>query len=1263
MFVRTNHASSAQYLLLVLVLLLSTNFDTFFAKEFDSPCDGYKKVITLVDNIRSCLKCPDLHTWKCPTLEAALELNSSLSNTCIDLKNRGENLTKGHVFNNSRHVKICNGQANCRETGSASLSFVGGELIVFTDFNFSECGGLHPSYYRRKHNSYSEDEGEERKLYKMALTAVLNFHNVSEITLNNLSLKFYHGYGIVLTDCTGSITLYNITLDQNFPALCVFENDTRFEFGGGVLFRHISDTLLHGTRFVVNGSEALITKLNNLKGINNPNNHEVFSDRSPFGNGGGISIYLYKSTMNEIILQNMDSFNNTGIFGGAFFLHHGEFSKNNIIRMEKMTCTLNTAINSGGCIDYVSDNCPYESNNTLVLNSFYKMNSNIALHGFGGAFCNHFRFNSETTHNAGDPAFVKTFVNKFNSRPIINNNNAKLGSAFFLENIEIMIADSVFDTNSVDSTNVLPDKSNGFGAVYLYKSHLHLPEGKNIDFTLNRMTGLVLDNSYLHLKGTLLFKFNHGIKGGGMTLIERSQIIVEGSKAQLHFEQNKANIGGGMHVSFEGNFNGTWKTFFNQTAQECFIRFKDEFKEARITFKNNTNNDIFASSLRPCAPDDEHLTSFFLNSQNFDFSNSKSALITDPVRINLPDDEVWKNMHPGKRLVIPIQLFDETNESVTSVVKIDIQKEGSVDVVLETRRDRLVVIDNKTEFRLLVNQKPPVNFELKFSVDNGLVEPQTRKAVFSYCPFGYIFKKITCECNPERNNKAGIVDCDSITGNITVFSNMWFDPSVEMLRKDAVRGVYCPNSYCRPCNLTGENKVSCIFNRSNQCKSDRDQNSYLCSSCKQGRYLEWGSENCVEDGNGYYTIVVVFLEFLLVTTIVFLNSDIYDAYLPSVIFFYQVVRFFLTTTQSYDVLTFVFTVVSFEGTGGSGIFPITFGSKLTDYWKIVPTLLLIILAVIFLSIAIPLRAYLQNRFSQSENGADDGQFNCVSLLAYCFSETNYKAVVFMLIYIYGAFTQVCTQAITLIKLQDNSTRFYTEARSNFWHSSGKMVFFFLYLAIFLVILIFPFSIIFSCFEKKCFCFCSEFFRHIRFLFKAPFRDEKSYWVKLFPCYYLMVGNLLKIVNVVVVSINMHKQTMLTVFTLLAVLILLAFALTKPYKPTSGPILNLNTFDTFVLCVLCVVGVISNGKQSIPSVNSADGTLNSVVEALLWIPLGAFVIMNLVRIVFFIAFICSKKNEKGILRTYVAGGYENEHSSTWAKAQLHRFFFRVDQQRN
>ena len=1252
MFLKTNGAPSAPRLLLVLVILLLKNKKIFvFAKEFDSSCDSYETVITLADNIKSCSKVLENHAWKCPDLETALEMNSSLSNTCIDLNNRlnGEILTKVHVFNNSRHVKIYNGKINCGKTLAAALSFVDGELIVFTKLDFYGCGSLHPSHYRRNHNNYSEDNVEGSMLNKMELTAAINFHNVSEITLTDVAINSFHGYGIVLTDCTGSITLYNIKLEENTPAKCVFEDSQGriFEFGGGVMFRHISDTLLYGTRFLVS-SQQIETTFRSLRGVNYPNDHEIFSYLSPFGNGAGISIYLYKSTMTEILLENSNSSNNTGIFGGAFYLHHGDFSTNNIIRLNKLVCTLNTAINSGGCIYYVSNRCPYERNNTLVLDTFYHMSSNKARHGFGGAFCNYFRF-KKTNHNAGDPAFVRTFVKGFVEQ--INNNDAKLGSAFFLENIEIVINDISFDTNGLDSNHLY--KSNGFGAVYLYKSHFYLQAG-NVTFKNNKATGLVLDNSYLHLKGTLNFISNFGIKGGGMTLIERSQIIVEDSKARLYVKNNKANIGGGIHVSFE---NATWKSFYIP-EHKCFFRFAKESNEARIIFENNSKNDIFATSLRPCASNISQLTSFFLDSPEFHFDN-ENPLITDPVRIYFPKSEVLKNMYPGKTLVrVPLQIFDETDTTVSSDVKLVFKNTGGIDVNLTaTEHNRLVVVNNTVEFRLLVAHKPRVTFDLEFSITvvDGIVERQTREAVFSYCPFGYRFLQDKCVCDPNRNNNFGIVDCDYTTGDITVFSNMWFDPTVKKLRQDAVRGIHCPNNYCRTCNSYGENETFCIFNKTNQCSSGRDQSSLLCSSCEQGRYLEWGSEKCVTNGHWYYIFVVVILEFLLVTTIVFLNSDIYDAYLPSVIFFYQAVRFFLSTTQDNGrFITLVLTAVSFDGTGGSSMLPIIFGSKLTNYWKIVPTLLLIILALIFLSIAIPLRAYLQLRFTQSANDADDGQFRCVSLFAYLFRETNYKAVVFMIIYIYGALSEVCTQAITLITL-DGSTRFYIEARSTFSYSL-KMIFSFLYLIIFLVVLIFPFSIVFPCFEMKFFSCCREFFRHIRFLFRAPFRDEKSKWVQLFPCFYLLVGNLLKIFHVVMIYLNWENQTMLTIFTLLAVFILLAFALTKPYKPTSGPILNLNTFDTFVLCMLCVVGVISNGKQRIRNVNSADKSLNSVVKVLLWLPLGTCIIMNLIRFSIFVAFICSKKNEQGILRTYVTGGYENEHSSVWAKAKL-------DQQQN
>ena len=1168
-------------------------------EDVDDVCKGFKKTIKIANNITQCFQEKSTQRdgiirWQCPSLETALNLNSSVfTDTCIELDHRiEEKLTTVHVLRDSRNFKISSRESvtiGC-QSKNCGISFVQGEEIEVSNLKFKYCGGTLESYYR--HSRYV---GKNQRLYKMNLTAVLNFEDVKSITMTSIDMTNFRGYGIVMTDCVGVINLQKFSLDSNTPAPCIFEElkETSFSYGGGLMFRHISEKVLDGT--VLKISE-MPTELLNIRAVNFTTaslNLSNFTDLKPFGYGGGISLFFYRSTRNSVYLNYPVIRGNLAIFGGGFYLYHGEDSKNNIIQLQHLMCYSNTAIYSGGCIDYENEKYPYENNNTFIFEDFYSMSRNTASYGFGGAFCNHKRADAGEKHGLIDKSFVKTFFKGTNENKRFDNNNAKLGSAMFFQRAYIGF-DGTIMINS-NNNDILPDHSSGFGAVYFFESHLFL-DGATI-FMDNQMTGLVLEFSYVHLIGTLQLRDNIGIRGGGMVLFGQSQIILKHEDATLKVTNNKANQGAGIYVHLQGPFNDILESY-NVPVYDCFFRFAVVSNRKRIFFKGNNHSDIFASSLRPCADSDNPL-SFFLNSTEFDFNNKENPISTDPIRIHFPDSDIWGNMYPGTKVIVPVELIDETDNTVSSSVKLSII---GVNVLLENGQTDidLIVVDNKIEFRLLISQKPNVSFELELSVnDNVVANPQNRKATFAFCPFGYIFEKNLCYCDPTKNNEKGIVECDKENGDVHVFSNTWFNPTIEHLRDDSEMGLPCPNNYCRKCNLADEDSVTCIFNKSNQCNIGRDQTSFLCSKCEERKFLTWGSEECVEQCSKWYIILVViifalFLFAAIFFVIVFFNIDVYESYLSPVIFFYQVARLFLTTTQDYDsVLKFIFALCNFEGTGSNFPWKICFGLSFTEHWKPVPSLILIFLAVIFLILAIFFRSHIHSKYKDSHS----------MFVGYLLSETSYKAVVFLIIYLYGALVQICMNAISLI-YAENEIRLYSDADVVFGDKTDIMVIFSVCVLILIFALVFPLLVRF---QSK--LVDNDFIRHVCYLFKAPFCNEKS----LFPYYYMIIGNAIKIIQAIMILDTAKKQTILTVSAICSVLFLIVFTLTKPYKNQSGAILSLNNFDALILFVLCLVGVISNAKQKIPSFDELEPKLNIAIRVLLWFPIGFCVIMNFARL--------------------------------------------------
>lgn len=1178
-------------------------------------CAGYKNTIKVVRNVTTCVQV-SADNFRCPNLETALDLNPVLRNTCIEIdlpQGSKENLTSVHVLRNSRNVKITSSKdaiaIECQHANSG-ISFIRGVGIEMTRLAFFKCGGQHESYYRHTHYV-----GKNQTLYKMNLTAVLNFEGVQDITMEKVKIESFRGFAIVLTDCIGHIQMSYLNLDTNKPAACVFENlkDTTFFFGGGIMLRHISDDVLDGTKFNISGHS--MDFMNNIKAINftttQPADISVFTDLKPFGYGGGISMFFYKSTQNTVTLSNIFITENHGLYGGGYYLYHGEHSTNNMIKLSNNYIDRNTAIYSGGFMDYVNVKYPYQNNNTLILQDFLSLaNRNTALYGYGGFFCN-YKAHSSEKHELIDESYVKTFFKgKFTD---INNNNANLGSAMFFESAFVMFdGDIIFNSNN---PVILPNHSNGFGAVYFFKSHLFL--NGSTKFLSNQITGLVLDFSYIHLYGKLYFEGNLGTKGGAMALFGQSQIIIDDLNARLTIKDNKANQGAGIYVYYSGPFAGVWKSDYLH-VYDCFIRFTTHSDKERIIFSGNNIGDIFASSLLPCA-NSNNIADFFLKSTEFNFNGKPNPISTDPIRINLPQDKIWSNMYPGK-ITVPVQLFDEIGNTVSAPVKLTIKDTNGVNISLENGHNNLIVVGEKVEFKLLIGKEPSVSFVLEFSVANVVADPKNRKANFKRCPFGYTYNDdlSQCICDPEKNNENGIVDCNQETGDIYVFSNLWFDPDPKEENSDGIR---CPNGYCRVCDGADETKVSCKFNKTNQCEIGRNQASYLCSECESGKQLTWGGNICVDDCSvGYTALTVVLLLVVLLVIffcIVFFNIDVYESYLASVIFFYQVARLFLTTTQNYDiVMHFIFALCNFEGAGSRKMLPwsVCFGTNFNERWKTVASLLIIVVSLLFTYLAILIRSKFNNKYKDTLKG-------------YLTSNINYKAAVFIIMYLWGVLIQVCFNAINLL-YNEKGLRLYNDASSLLTKWDNLVIFVVCSIILLSVFLVLPYIIMY---QNN-----TEFLRHVCSLFKSPFHNEKS----VFPLYYLLIGFFFKLVHFIMILYGTKKQITLTIFSTFAVIIFIIFTSWKPYKKKSGSILSLNTFDSGILFVLCLVGVISNGKQKIPSLDDNDLKLDTTIRVILWVPIASCIIMNGIRLWLFwkgYKKMPPGENGKKELLLYIVGG--------------------------
>uniref|UniRef100_A0A7M5U6K3 Uncharacterized protein n=1 Tax=Clytia hemisphaerica TaxID=252671 RepID=A0A7M5U6K3_9CNID len=650
-----------------------------------SNCDGFNTIIDIVSNVTDCQKDPSTpNRWQCHSLEAAFAIypKKPLTDTCIHITKDANHHFTNAIVSNARKLKITSHDMFTFQCGPGQfLSFIYGDNIEIENLKFDgSCGGAQTSTYIHNDPFYMNSQ----TLLSVHITAVFHFENVTDITLNNIDMNSYDGYGISMTDCIGHISLTKSTLQSNRPVYFQFEKSSEGTiYGGGVLFRHISRKTLKGAFFTISN-----TTLTNLTGYPDETALEKESKPyEPFGYGGAISLSFHKTSGNKINIINDDINDDTWIthnkalYGGAIYVKHGSDSSNNSILVKEIFCTHNTAVFSGGAFFYFTVEYPHTNDNSFTVDNLNELSSNTVLNGYGGAFCQRKQQSTGIHRSQFDPSLVKTFF--YGGRGNISHNNAKIGSALFFDNVYVQFLGVVGLIDN--SCTASKDGTLGFGAIYAYQSHLLVTSSSSEDahyLSQNHATGIVLDFSDLHLRGNLDLYSNKGINGGGMALHGRSQIIIESTTAFLDIDSNFANKGAGISVDFNGPLIGEWETYLTP-VYPCFFKFLEQAVNGRkpqVRFNNNKavlfsghENDIFTTSLRTCSSSSESadLLDFFNDKDKFNFT-SKNSIATEPVEIYIPDNKVWQNMYPGTTMTVPIELRDEIGQPVSATVNMDI---------------------------------------------------------------------------------------------------------------------------------------------------------------------------------------------------------------------------------------------------------------------------------------------------------------------------------------------------------------------------------------------------------------------------------------------------------------------------------------------------------------------------------------------------------------------------------------------------------------
>ncbi|XP_057305955.1 uncharacterized protein LOC130644385 [Hydractinia symbiolongicarpus] len=1125
------------------VLLFIAFFNIYDCLD-EVSCNSSTRVINVEAGAVQCNQ--GNRTITCPNLTSAL-LQKNLNGTCINLL-ESQTLNQTIPLLNVHNFVLIGNNFNCscnHENASVGLSFENSSSISITNIIFTGCGGIFPS------TSLSPEETNQIPY----ISTALHFKRTTQISFIGVKILNSFGYGITLYDCGKFLNFFEVKVMHSGKINYFVEKGVKH--GGGVYIEQKShkDTIINLTSIIK--FERCNFSLN-AEGGDTSN-----------GQGAGITFtFLVGSSNNKIKILNTIFLSNKGLYGAALHITFEKSSCFNSFIIKNCSFTKNHAVYSGGAVRVVSLGESLQFNIIRFIKTSFIKNSAI----IGGAFYQFHRalFTSTVLQNP------ESFFVSCN----FSGNMALLGSACYIDSTEVSFC-NVSLTHHTTHRRYFQKAFQALGTLYAYRSHIIFCGTNNI--SNNFYTGVILDYSFLIVNGTLTFVANSGENGGAMAMYQHSRIFLYES-TRLVYRENTAKTGGAIFVS------GPWllsPEIASLQEYHCFINnvARPTKLNGAVRFVNNTakenGNAIFATTISYCPSEKSNDTIHRIkNWPNMNFDDDQ-VISTDPVRIvvNL-NEEMWHNVWPGKEITPTIQLIDETNNYVSGIVDIDIEPEGVISLANDFKRFVVTKEIGKIELTILAIAQIP-NFNINIGTQTGTAPPIKINVKLAKCPFGYFFKNSTkrCVCYSYKSTDRVVTGC--IHDRIYVLRHIWVSPA------GLERPLICPFDFCdRKCSKkdTLFDDMDALYNKSHQCRSGRDQYSILCGRCKGKTSVAFGSSNCLDCSNKQYIAFFILLGITIfvagfVFIVLWLNFDLFDNYLNSTLYFYQVAHLLKTPTQEYDVVMKaisgiinlnIIQIYNFKG--------ICFFDGFNDMYKMLFNYFYPFVGITILVIVVAIGNFKR-----------DFYFNRVR----CF-----RAVAFLTMLSYGNITRVTFNLLNKADIDsfDNeyTTRLYIYGEARFFNGDHYPVAIFAILVLVIVVIGFPLLLMFSSLLLSTSC-CVKF-KPIYDSFSYPFKETLV--CQLFTSYYFVCRCVM--LAVYVMTDTDHKQ--LLVLAVICIHVLLIFSLVQPYKEE-----RLNYFDMIVLCNLAAIGVLTNGRRKLSVFDPSDKLLYHLIQFLMWPPLVCFLI--------------------------------------------------------
>ena len=607
---------------------------------------------------------------------------------------------------------------------------------------------------------------------------------------------------------------------------------------------------------------------------------------------------------------------NKGTTGG------GLYSFNSVLEFFGVhNFTTNSALDAGGGFATVystvnlAGNTTFQRNSALTGGAIYMEDTQVNLNG-----TNHFIH--DNAHYDGGAVYMQAGKINISGRNVFKHNSAALrGGSLFAAQTSInftgstIICDSMSPEGAgihvVSSSIIFEGRTqfqNNFayygGAVFSENSRLTFAKRKErkAEFCYHCRVFTKFDPAPCSS-----FISNTALRGGAMHLDHQSSMYIHPYACML-FENNTAKEDGGAIYVIDITGSSTGLPVLDLPSRnECFAHIisnkMSETGKINLTFQGNTagksGSVLYGGMLNKCnnSYSEENPLHLFISSIKDDGNASEVAAISsDPVLCFCTEGRPHErkcnkvksiNAFPGQKVNVSVIAFDQTGTPIQTEIDTNlISDEKDKSCVCEVfSQEREELCTNRS----YIIKSPITTSELLLypTAVSGSPTPAVLNIAFQNCPIGFENSNSTNECICDHRLQMFNITCniDSQTILRTGEMSFWVNASYENESFEGyISHPQCPLNYC-----TKKRKHINLNNPDEQC--DSNHSGLLCGSCKENFSFILGSSQCRKCSNEYLALLIPFAlaGVALVILLFVLNLTVTTGTLHGLIFYANII--------------------------------------------------------------------------------------------------------------------------------------------------------------------------------------------------------------------------------------------------------------------------------------------------------------------------------------------------------------------------------------